>query len=325
MWTRKILIVSTLQLIGAVTSAAHAADNFPVKPVRVAVGSSPGGSIDLAMRPVAMKLTELLGQPVLIDYRPGANGNIAAAAVAKSPPDGYTLLMASLSNLTINPNLYERMPFDSLKDFAPITQIGSSALALVVHPVVPVNSVKGLIALAKSQPNKLSFSSAGTGSANHLAGELFKLLARVNMVHVPYKGGGPATTAVVGGEVEMVFITVPGMLPFHKAGRLKALALLAAKRLPLLPQLPTAREAGLAGLEVHAGTGLLAPAGTPKDIIARLHAETVKVLAMADVQEKLGGQGRDLIGNTPQEFLVVLREETAKWANVIKKSGLKLD
>ncbi|MCC6531244.1 MAG: tripartite tricarboxylate transporter substrate binding protein [Burkholderiales bacterium] len=322
---RQAVIVGILHLIVTPGGAAHGAESYPSKPLRVVIGSSPGGSIDLTMRPVAHKLTELVGQQVLIDYRPGANGNIAAAIVAKAPSDGYTLLMASLSNLTINPAIYERMPFDTLKDFAPITQIGSSPLALVVHPSVPTNSIRELIGLARSQPNKLSFSSAGIGSANHLAAELFKLLTKTTMTHVAYRGGGPATVAVVGGEVETVFITVPSMLPFFRNGRLKALATLASKRSPALPEIPTAQEAGLAGLEVSAGTGLLAPAGTTREVIARLHAETVKVLALPDVQEKLSGEGRDLIADTPQQYSAFLREEITKWATVVKKAAVKLE
>lgn len=323
---RKALTAALAALAWAAPNVyAQAPDKFPQRPIRAVVGYTPGGPVDVIIRPVGQKLSELLGQPIVIDNRPGANGNIGASAVVKAAADGYTLLVATKSQLTNNPTLYQPMPFDALRDLQPISLIAQSPAALVVHPAVPAASLQELIALAKAQPDKLRFSSAGNGSANQLAAELFKLLARIGMTHVPYRGGAPTLNAVVSAEVELTFIGLPSALPFIKAGRLRALALCATERAGVLPQLPTTAEAGLPGLESSSGSGLLAPAGTPGGIVRLLHAATVRAVNSPDVREKLVGQGLDIIANTPEQFRAVLREETARWSKVIKAARIKVD
>jgi tripartite-type tricarboxylate transporter receptor subunit TctC len=322
---RSSLAAALAMLALASDTLAQAIERFPQRPIRVVVGYTAGGPLDIVVRPVGQKLSELLGQPVVIDNRPGANGNIGAAAVVKASPDGYTLLLASKSQLTNNPSLYQPMPFDALKDLQPLSLIAVSPAVLVVHPGVPAVSLQELIALAKAQPERLRFSSAGNGSANHLAAELFKLLARVNMTHVPYRGGAQTLSAVVAGEVELTIISLPTTLPFIKAGRLRALALCANQRAAVLPQLPTSAEGGLPGLESSSGSGLLAPARTPRDIVRLLHAETVRAVTSPDVRERLLAQGLDIVASTPDEFAAVLREETARWAKVIKAARIKAD
>ncbi len=318
-------IAAAALLTGAACPPAGAADDYPTKPVRVIVGYLPGGPVDVVLRPLAQKLSEYFGQPVVIENRPGANGNIGAETVVKSPPDGHTLLMATIAQLTNNHSLYPNMPFDTEKDLAPISLVATSPGALVVHPSVPATSLKQLIALAKARPGKLNFSSTGNGSANHLAGELFKMLANINMVHIPYKGGGPALNAVVAGEIEMIIISLPSSLQFIKAGRLRALALCSPHRSALWPQLPTTAEAGLPGLESSSGPGLLAPSATPKAVIARIHAETVRALAVPDLRERYTAQGLEVIGNTSDEFAAMLRKETGRWSKIIKASNIKPD
>jgi tripartite-type tricarboxylate transporter receptor subunit TctC len=306
-------------------ATAHAAEAWPVKPLRMVVAYAAGGPVDLVARPIAQRLAEALGQSVVIDNRAGANGNIGAELVAKSPPDGYNLLMGSKSQLTINPLLYSRMGFDPARDFAPIALIASSPSGLMVHPALPVASLKELTALARSRSDKLSYGSAGNGSANHLAAELYKLLAKVDLLHVPFKGGAPALNAVIGGQIEVIFISVPLTLPFVRAGRLRALAICADKRIAVLPDVPTTAEAGLPGHEASAGAGLVAPAGTPRAIIARLNAETAKALAHAETRDRLVAQGLELAGGTPEQFTAALRAETERWAGVVKAAKIKVD
>jgi tripartite-type tricarboxylate transporter receptor subunit TctC len=290
----------------------------------VIVGYAAGGPIDVVLRPISQKLTEQLKQPLVIENRPGANGNVGAEAVAKATPDGHTLLAATLAQLTNNPHLYQNMGFDTHRDLQPLSLLATSPGSVAVHPSVPANSLKELIALAKSRPGKLNFSSTGNGSANHLAGELFKLLAGVDMTHVPFKGGAPALNSVVAGDVEMIVISLPLSLPFAKAGRLRLLALCDKARSPVWPQLQTTAEAGLPGLESRSGPGLLAPGGTPKVIVTRLHAEIVKALSAPDVREKFVAQGLDVIGNSPAEFAAVIREDSARWQKVIKTANVRL-
>lgn len=307
------------------SAAAWCADAWPVKPVRMVVAYAPGGPVDLIARPMAQRLSEALGQSVIIDNRAGANGNIGAELVAKSAPDGYTLLMGSKSQITINPLLYGRTSFDPARDLAPISLVASSPSGLMVHPSLPVTTLKEFTALVRARPARLSYASAGSGSANHLAAELYKMLARVGMLHVPFKGGGPALNAVVGGQIEVIFISVPLTLPFVKAGRLRALAICADKRIAVMPEVPTTAEAGLPGHESSAGVGLLAPAGTPRAIIARLHTETARILAQGDTRDKLIAQGQEVIGSTPEHFGAVLREELERWAKVVKAANVRID
>lgn len=302
---------------------AHAADAWPAKTIRMVVPYAPGGPVDLVARPMAQRLAEGLKQSVIIDNRAGANGNLGAENVAKSAPDGYSLLMGSKSQLTINPVLYRKMGFDTAHDLAPISLITSSPSGLMVHPSLPVKSLHEFTAFARKQ--KLSYASAGNGSANHLAAELYRMLAKVDMLHVPYKGGGPALNAVVGGQLEVIFISIPLTLPFVQSGRLRALVVCTDKRVSVLPEVPTSAEAGMPDLESSAGIGLLAPAGTPKEILARLHAETVKALGPGDTRNKLLAQGQIVMGTTPEQFNAVIQEETQRWGKVIKAANVRID
>ena len=321
---RIIVCVGGLAL-AVFTNSAAAADDYPLKPMRVIIGYLPGGPVDVVLRPLAQKMTEAIGQPFIIENRPGANGNLGAEFVARAAPDGYTLLMGTMAQLTNNPSLYPKLPFDTAKDFAPISLVATSPGAVVVHPSLPAQSLKELIALAKTRPAKLNFSSSGNGSANHLAGELFKMLAGVNMTHVPYKGGGPALHAVVAGEIELIVISLPLSLPFLKANRLRALALASQKRSALWPQLPTTAEAGLPGLESNSGPGMLAPAATPKPIITRLHGEIARATNLPELRERYIAQGLELVANTPDEFAATIRRETARWSKIIKASNITVD
>jgi tripartite-type tricarboxylate transporter receptor subunit TctC len=323
---KKIFIMARrIGLCALLLGANCLAQTYPAKPVRMVVPYAAGGPVDLVARPVAQRLSEAFGQSVVVDNRGGANGNIGAELVAKSPPDGYTLLLGSKSQLTINPLLYGRAGFDPARDLSPISLIATSPSGLIVHPSLPVTSLKEFTALVRARPAKLSYASAGNGSANHLAAELYKMLAKVDMLHVPFKGGGPALNAVVGGQIEVIFISVPLTLPFVKAGRLRMLAVCADKRMTVMPEIPTMAEAGLPGHEASAGTGLLVPAGTPREIIARLQSETVKALAHADTRDKLVAQGLEVVAGTPEQFVLALREETERWAKVVKAANVKLD
>jgi len=299
--------------------------SYPTKPVRLINTYAPGGPVDLTARPVALGLTELLGQQVIIDHRPGANGNIGGALVAKATPDGYTILLTSTSQLTINPSLYAKMPFDTAKDLVPITLIAMTPTALIVHPSVKAGSLKELLALARADPGRLRYASAGNGSINHLSAELFKMLEKVDLIHVPYKGGGPALVAVIANEVDMMIISVPTTLPHIKEGRIRVLAVSAPARYRALPDVPTMAEAGMPGFESSAGIGLLAPAGTDKAIVSRLHAATVKVLNTPEIRQRLEASGVALVGNTPEEFHAVIRQETAKWGKVVRAGGIKVE
>jgi len=304
----------------AIALPAPAAD-YPTKPIRLVVGFAPGGGTDTTARAMSQKLTEALGQQVVVDNRPGAAGNIAAELVSKATPDGYTLLMGTIAALSINPSLYSKLPFDPIKDFAPITQAVDSTNILSLHPSVPANSVKELIALAKAKP--LNYGSSGVGGTGHLAGELFNTLAGVKMTHVPYKGGGPAMIDLVGGQVQLVFATAASAVPQIKGGKIKGIAVTTAKRSALMPNLPTISEAGLPGFDANNWYGVLAPAKTPRPIIMRLNSEIAKVLAMPDVKNFLFNQGLDPAPGTPEQFAAYIKSEMTKWAKVVKASGAK--
>jgi tripartite-type tricarboxylate transporter receptor subunit TctC len=308
----------------AVQNGAHAAE-YPTKPIRMLVGFAPGGGTDTTARTIAQPLSEALGQQVIVDNRPGAAGNIAADIAAKSPPDGYTILMGTIAALAINPSLYQKLPFDPVRDFEPVTLAVSSTNVLAVHPSVPVKNVRELIALAKSQPGKLTYGSSGVGGAGHLAGVLFDQLAGTTMVHVPYKGGAPAMIALIGGEVQLVFATAETAVPQIKSGKIRALGVTMAKRTALLPDLPTIAEAGLPGYEANNWYGLLLPAKTPRAIVDRLHREAVKVLNAPAIKEQLFRQGLDATPSTQQEFAAYIKSEIAKWAKVVKASGAKAE
>jgi tripartite-type tricarboxylate transporter receptor subunit TctC len=305
--------------IGSATSA----EPYPVKPVRMIVGFAPGGGTDLTARPVAQKLSELLGQQVIVENRPGAGGNIATEQVARAAPDGYTLLMGTIASLAINPSLYGNLRFDPETDLAPVIQVVDATNVLALHPSVPANSVKELIALAKEK--SLSAGSSGVGATGHLAIELFNLMTGVKLVHVPYKGGGPAMSDLVGGQVNLIFATAASAVPHLKSGRIKGIAVTTAKRSALLPDLPTIAEAGLAGFDANNWYGLVVPAKTPRAIIDQLNAEVTRILAMPDVKTALFNQGLDAAPGTPEQFGAYIKSERAKWARVIKESGAKAE
>ncbi len=297
---------------------------YPTKPVRMIVAVPPGGPADILARLVGPKLTEALGQTVVIDNRPGANGNIAYEMAARAVPDGYTFMLVA-AGVAINPSLYREVHYDPVRDFAPITQGISVPNILVVHPSVPAKSVSELVALAKSRPGQLAFASAGNGTSGHLALELFKQRTGMNAIHVPYKGGGPALAEVLAGQVQALFSLALAATPQIKAGRVRALAITSGKRSPVAPELPTVAESGLPGYEVVGWFGWLAPAKTPREIVARLNAEIVKALNMPDVRERLLSQSSEPVGNSPQAFAAFIRSERDKWAGVIKRAGIRME
>ena len=305
--------------------AAAAADAYPAKPVRFVVAFPPGGGTDIIARSIAQKLTERIAQQVVVDNRPGAGGNIGTDIVAKSAPDGYTLLMGSAGPLAINASLFVKMPFDPIKDLAPVTLAASTPNVLVVHPSLRAATVKELIALAKARPGEINFASSGHGTPAHLAGELFNSMAGVKMVHVPYKGAAPALADLLGGQVQLMFSTMPPALPHVKDGKLRALAVTSAKRSPAAPDLPTVDEIALPGFEANTWHGVVAPAGTPRAIIARLNREIVAILHLPDVVERLSAQGAEPVGSTPEEFAAYIGSETLKWAKVVRDSGAKAE
>jgi tripartite-type tricarboxylate transporter receptor subunit TctC len=297
---------------------------YPVKAIRVIAGFPPGSGADITARVIGARLGDALGQQIVVDNRPGAASNIAADLAAKSPPDGYTLFIGTVAN-TINATLYSKLPFDFARDFAPVALTTAAPNVLVVHPSVPAKSVKELIALAKSRPGQLNFASAGTGTAPHLSGELFNAMAGVRMVHIPYKGSPPAVTDLLAGEVALMFSPSSTVLPHVKTGRLRALAVSTATRLPSLPELPTVAESGLKGYETITWFGFVAPARTPPAVVARLNAEIVKVLALPDVRNLFASQGIETLGGTPDQFASYIRDEIAKWAKAIRLSGARAD
>src|SRR3954467_2273578 len=302
----------------SVCSAASAADNnaYPNRPIRMIVGFAPGGGTDTTARALTPKLSERLGQQVIVDNRPGAAGNIATELTVKSPADGYTILMGTIAALSINPSLYGNLPFDPLTDLAPVTRAVDSTNILVVHPSLPAKNVKELIALAKTK--SLNGGSAGIGGAGHLALELFNVMAGTKITHVPYKGGGPAMIDLVGGQINLIFATAASAIPHMQAGRIRALAVTTLSRSKLVPDLPTVSEAGLKGFEANNWYGIVVPAKTPKPIVARLNKEFTTVLNMPDVREVLFKQGLDAAPSTPEAFGAYIKSETAKWAKVIK-------
>ena len=303
---------------------AHAAD-YPSRPVTLVVAFTPGGPSDVLARIVGKKMEELLGQPFIIENRAGAGGNLAAETVARARPDGYTLLMGNNSILATNESLYKHLNYSAEKDFTPITLIGTQANILVVNSNVPAHSLKELIALAKVQPGKINFASSGHGAAAHLAGELFKAEAKVNIVHVPYKGAAPALQDVIGGHDQMMFATAASVIGHIKNGKVRAIAVTTLKRTALLPDVPTMDEAGLRGFDASTWHGLVAPAGTPPQVIATLHDAAVKALQDSGVQESLGRLGVDIVGGTPEQFGAYIKAEIPKWAAIVKTSGAKVD
>ena len=305
--------------------AAAAVDAYPARPIRFVVAFPPGGGTDIIARSIAQKLSRSLAQQVVVDNRPGAGGNIGTDIVAKSAPDGYTMLMGSAGPLAINASLFASMPFDPVRDLAPVTLAASTPNVLVVHPLLKAATVKELIALARARPGGINFASSGHGTPAHLAGELFNSMAGVKMVHVPYKGAAPALADLLGGQVQLMFSTMPPALPHVKDGKLRALAVTSLKRSRATPDLPTVDEAALPGFEANTWHGVVVPAGTPAIIITRLNREIVAILHLHDIVERLSGQGAEALGSTPEEFAAYIRLETVKWAKVVRESGAKAE
>ena len=303
---------------------AQSASTYPTRPVRIVVPQSPGASTDLTARVVAQRLTAALGQTVLVDNRPGAGSLIGTEVVAKATPDGHTLLVVA-SSLTLNPILHKNLGYDPVRDFAPITQLSSFPNMITVHPTLPVKTVKDLIALAKSKPGGLNYGSSGTATGTHLSAELFKHMTGIDMVHVPYKGGGPAVQALLGGQVHLNFATVSSVLPHVRAGKLRAVAVTTPKRSAVLPDVPTIAESGVTGYDHGPWNGFLAPAKTPRAIIARLYEETAKFLHSPDTRQFFLNEGAEPVGNKPEEFGAIIKSEIAKWSKVIQAAGIKAD
>ena len=318
-----VLAVCAAALAGF--GAGAGAQNYPSKTIRFIVPVSPGSGLDVVARSIGQKLTESWGQPVVIDNQPGANTIIAAEAAAKAAPDGYTIIICGASTLVVNPSLYNKLPYNPARDFAPVSLVVMTPFILVVHPSLPAHSVKELIALARSKPGKLDYGSGGNGSSSHLSMELFKSMAQVHMTHIPYKGNTPALTDLLRGQVSLMFVDLVQALPHLKAGKLRALGMAMAKRSPLAPEVPTVAEAGLPGFESIPWMGVLAPAGTPKDIVAKLNAEIVKIMRLQEVKERSLAQGVEPVGSTPEQFAAHINADAAKWFRLIKTAGIRLD
>jgi len=322
--TRRLASVSLL-LASVVPVPQAAAQAFPVKPVRIVVPFPAGGASDFAGRLVGQRLAELLGQQVVIDNRSGAAGTVGSELVAKAPPDGYTMLIGNIGTLSVAPSVFGKLPYQPLRDFAPVTNVVAGPNFILAHPALPVRDVKALIALAKARPGELNFASAGPGQVSHIGGELFKMMAGVEITFIFYKGQAAYIAELVGGVVPLAVSTVPEMLPLVQAKKLRAVAVTSLKRTPVVPDVPTVAESGLPGFEVVNWNGLVVPAGTPADIIARLNRDIVKVLQIPELRARVEAQGNYVIGDSPAEFGAYIRAETEKWAKVVRRAGIKLD
>ncbi len=315
--------IARIALSGLLISGAAAhAQTYPAKPIRMVVASAAGGILDTVGRTIAAKLSESLGQQVVIDNRPGAGGIIGTEIVAKAAPDGYTIGKVATSH-AINPGVYSKMPYDTLKDFAPVSHTVNLTNMLVVPASFPANNVRELIALAKAQPKKITFGSAGNGQSNHLSGELLKSMAGIDIVHVPYKGSAPALTDVLAGNISMMFVDILSALPHVKAGKLKVLAVTGLKRSAAVPEYPTVHESGVPGFNGNSWLGLVAPAGTPREIVARLSAEVAKALNSPDVRERFLAQGVEPVGSTPEQFAAFIESEIPRWGSAAKAAGAR--
>jgi len=306
-----------------VPAVAQAAVAYPVKPVRFIAPFPPGGSTDLLARLVAQKLTDAWGQQVLVENRAGAAGTIGVEAAARAAPDGYTIVMGHVGTFGVNPTLYPKLPYDAVRDFAPVTVLASVPNGMAVHPSLPVKTAGDFVALAKARPGELLYASGGSGSASHLAGEYFKLLTKINMVHVPYKGTGPAMISMISGETTMTITGMTALGPHIKSGRLKLLGVATLKRLSIVPDVPTLNESGARGYDANQWYGVLTQAAVPRDIVAKLHADIVKVMGRTDVRQRLATDGAEPVANTPEQFAAHIKAEIARWAPVVKASGAK--
>lgn len=309
----------------ASAQAPGSAQGYPTRPVRIIVPFPPGAGVDIVTRAISPRLGEMLGQQLVVDNRSGAGGILGAELAAKAPADGYTLFMATAGILTVIPHMSSKAPYSVERDYAPISLVAMVPSMLVVHPSLPAKSVKELVALARAKPGAINYASTGNGTLPHLAAELFKAQAKVDMVHIPYKGSAPALTDLLGGQVEVFFGNVLSVIPQVRGGKLRGLAVTSAERMSVAPEMPTLAQSGFPGFEAGTWFGLLAPAGTPREIIARLHTDTIKVLGLPETQERLSGQGATTVGNTPEQFAGYIRSESAKWAKVLKASGVRAD
>ncbi|MBI2224076.1 MAG: tripartite tricarboxylate transporter substrate binding protein [Betaproteobacteria bacterium] len=312
-------------LMLCVFSTVCAAQSYPSKPIRLIVPFAPGGGVDLIGRIIAQKLQEAWGQPVIVDNRGGGGGNIGTDMVAKSPPDGHTLLMGYVGNLAINPFLFRKLPYDPVKDFSPISLAATAPNLLVAHPSVPASTVKDLVTLAKTKPGSLSYASAGNGTVGHMVAELFKSVTGIGIVHIPYKGNGPAVTDLLGGQVQLMFAAPGAVIPFVEAKKLKALAVASNQRLPELSDTATFAEAGYPGVEASGWYGVLTSAGTPRNIISALNKEIVRIMQLPDVKERLAVHGYKAVTSSPEEFAQLIKSDLIKWQKVVKASGAKVD
>jgi len=312
-------------LMLCVFSTVCAAQSYPSKPIRLIVPFAPGGGVDLIGRVIAQKLQDAWGPPVIVDNRGGGGGNIGTDMVAKSPPDGYTLLMGYVGNLAINPFLFRKLPYDPVKDFSPISLAATAPNLLVAHPSLSANTVKDLVALAKMKPDSLSYASAGNGTVGHMVAELFKSVTGIGIVHIPYKGNGPAVTDLLGGQVQLMFAAPGAVISFVEAKRLKALAVASNQRLPELSDTPTFAEAGYPGVEASGWYGVLTSAGTPRNIISALNKEIVRIMQLPDVKERLAVHGYKAVTSSPEEFAQLIKSDLIKWQKVVKASGAKVD
>lgn len=317
--------IAAAALLCAAAAGSASGQSYPVKAVRLVVPYPPGGGADLLARPIAQALGDKLGQSVVVDNRGGATGMIGTDIVAKSPADGYTMLMASSAEVALNVAVYSKMSYDPERDLAPVTQVASSPLVLVVHPSLPARNVKEFIALAKKRPGEIGYATAGAGSPHHIAGEWMKLIAKIDIIHVPYKGGGPQLIDLLGGHVHSGFLVLPVVAPHLKSGKLRALAVTSARRSPAIPDVPTLDESGLHGLDVTQWWGVLMPAGTPRDIIAKLHAEITESMKLPNMKALMTELGAEPVGSSPEQFGSFIRAEIVKFRNVAKQANIRVE
>ena len=324
MGTRHLMLLVVALSSSSLMAPAAEAQSYPSRPIRMIIPFPPGGSLDLTMRVVAPKMTEVIGQNVIIDSRPGADGNIGTEMVARAPADGYTVLIHAVP-LVVNPSLRRKLPFDVRKDFVPVSLLTASPLVLVVNPSVPAKSIKELVAIAKRSPGKLTYASAGNGSNLHMAAELFNIVAGTKMLHVIYKGGGPALVAVLSGETDLSYLNIAAIMAYAKSGRLRAIGITSAKRSPLMPDVPTIAESGAPGYEFTAWAAALVPAGTPRNVVDKLYEGFSKALDTPDARKRFAEQGAEIVASSPDVFAKFFRAELDKWARVVKETGIKAD